>query len=430
MDMQLQNQNTDESLIYPRNWANLAAILAGVAVPAVVFGRAVLLPLLVVPVALAIYRINWTSLKTPKFRTDDRGLLAYAICATSLIWLISSFGSIEPAKSLATWSRTIALIALAYFLISFLSSSERLLEMSIKALITTSAFVLTASVYSLYVNEIPFEIYRFFKGTNAILLQTLKPYYSVSACILPVVLWGGWRYRKVWGVLALSHIPLTALLVYGRGEQPGLSSIFGLFASIALIGVIASIKFFSARTVWVVVASLIVSIIIAASYVIYQLPVPPVSATQAPNLMFPDWHRQVIWGFTAEVVKDAPFLGVGPNTVNLVFGANEIIPGLNQEYIPAHPHNWPLEIAAETGLLGFTCFAFTLFIALRCLGRIALKGNSAAWAAIALFGAFWSSSLANFSIWSAWWLTVLCVLISLTTAALILENQRSDDGLP
>ena len=427
--MRLQNRNSDDSLGCPGNWANLAAILTGMAVPAVIFGRAVLLPLLVIPVALAIYRINWTGLKTPKLRTDDRSLLAYAICATSLIWLISSFGSIEPAKSLATSSRTIALIALAYFLISFLSSSERLLEMSIKALITTSVFVLTFSVYSLYVNEFPFEIYRFFKGTNPVLLQTLKPYFSVSACILPVVLWGGWRYRRVWGVLALSHIPLTALLVYGRGEQPGLSSIFGLFAAIALIGVIASLKYFSARTVWVVIASLIVSIIAAASYVIYQLPAPPVSATSTPNLMFPDWHRQVIWGFTAAVVKGAPFLGVGPNTVNLVFGANEMIPGMNQEYIPAHPHNWPLEIAAETGLIGFTSFAFTLFIALKCLGRIALRGNSAAWAAIALFGAFWSSSLANFSVWSAWWLTVLCVLISLTIAALILENQTSDDGI-
>ncbi len=226
------------------------------------------------------------------------------------------------------------------------------------------------------------------------------------------------------------HLPLTALLVYGKGVQPGLSSIFGLLTSIALVGVIASLKHFSARIVWVVVASLVVSIIVAASYVIYQLPVPPVSATPTPNLMFPDWHRQVIWGFTVVVVKGAPFLGVGPNTVNLVFGANEIIPGMNQEYIPAHPHNWPLEIAAETGLIGFTSFAFTLFIALKCLGRIALRGNSAAWAAIALFGAFWSSSLANFSVWSAWWLTVLCVLISLTIAALILENQTSDDGLP
>lgn len=428
--MRLQNRNTDGSLSCPGNWANLAAILTGMAIPAVIMGRAVLLPLLVIPVALAIYRINWTALKTPKFPTDDIGLFGYAICATSVFWLISSLSSIEPAKSLATWSRTIALITLAYVLISFLSSSERLLKRSIKALISTSIFVLTISAFSLYVNEFPFEIYRIFKGPDSILLQTLKPYCSVSVCILPVVLWGGWRYRKFWAVLAILHLPMTALLIYGKGVQPGLSSIFGLFASIALVGIIASFKHFSARIVWIVVASLVVSITVAASYVIYQLPSPPVSETPTPNLMFPDWHRQVIWGFTAAVVKGAPFLGVGPNTVNLVFGANEIIPGMNQEYIPAHPHNWPLEIAAETGMLGFASLAITLLLALKCLGRIALRGNSAAWAAIALLGAFWCSSLANFSVWSAWWLTVLCVLISLTIAALIIENQTSNDGLP
>lgn len=426
MDALTKNKNIEDFAREPGGWLCLAAILIGIAIPTVVLGRALISAALALPIAVAIVQSVQSRTITPQWKAGDHRLFLIAAIATAFVWLLSCIGSAEPVKSLATWSRTIALMALAYLLAGFLANSLRLIQLSLKALIATSAIVLCWTVFSLYIDEAPFELYRLFKGEKSVLLQALKPYFSVSVCVLPVVVWGGWRLRGIWGLLALAHLPLTLLLIYGKGAQPGLSAFFGLAASIILMGLVFGFRRLSSRAVWIIVGILLCGLLVVASYVLHHLPSAPVSADQLPTLAFPDWHRQVIWGFTADVVTTAPLLGVGPNTVNLVDGANLIIPGMNQEYIPAHPHNWPLEIAAETGILGLLCFTVALLIALKCLGGFALRGNRAAWPAIALFGAFWGSSLANFSIWSAWWIAVFSVLMSITMAELLMDLRASE----
>src|SRR3546814_12594177 len=83
---------------------------------------------------------------------------------------------------------------------------------------------------------------------------------------------------------------------------------------------------------------------------------PPVPFQGRDSLRLPtfviDAHRQVIWSFTLEHVAIAPWFGVGMNVVNNLPGAHELIPGINAEYIPSHPHNWILEIIVETGWIG------------------------------------------------------------------------------
>tara|TARA_Y100001968_G_C18996294_1_gene543769 strand:+ start:193 stop:633 length:441 start_codon:yes stop_codon:yes gene_type:complete len=128
-------------------------------------------------------------------------------------------------------------------------------------------------------------------------------------------------------------------------------------------------------------------------------------------LPFPDPHRQVIWGFTIDVIKAFPITGVGPNTINMVPGAKNIIPYFNQEYVPSHPHNWMLEVAAETGILGLFALLITMGLGLKNLIITSKRNPGAAWTAIALLAVFWISSLGNFSIWSSWWLSTLSILL-------------------
>ncbi|MEC8135576.1 MAG: hypothetical protein VX107_05425, partial [Pseudomonadota bacterium] len=82
------------------------------------------------------------------------------------------------------------------------------------------------------------------------------------------------------------------------------------------------------------------------------------------------------------------------------------------------------EIGAETGLVGLILFVTSLLTALKTLGALAIRQSTAAWVATALFGAFWGSSLANFSIWSAWWLVVFAALLSLPLATMVGENKK------
>ena len=145
---------------------------------------------------------------------------------------------------------------------------------------------------------------------------------------------------------------------------------------------------------------------------------------------FVDPHRQLIWSFTLDRAMERPFFGYGIDAINKVEGASEIIPFFNQEFIPSHPHNWMLEILAETGVAGLSAMLLALALLLRELYRQAMTGRdpAAGWAAIALFGTFWGSSLANFSIWAAWWQASFWLLLAILVAANIRLGGSAGPG--
>src|SRR3546814_7070845 len=147
---------------------------------------------------------------------------------------------------------------------------------------------------------------------------------------------------------------------------------------------------------------------------------PPVPFEVMYSLRLPtfviDAHRQVIWSFTLEHVASAPWFGVGMNVVNNLPGAHELIPGINAEYIPSHPHNWILEILVETGWIGLALVvAILALLAWKITQRLRRRHAGGA-ATAGLFVAFWTMSLSNFSIWSSWWqgafLTLLVMLLA------------------
>tara|TARA_B100000676_G_C18088651_1_gene857409 strand:+ start:1591 stop:2916 length:1326 start_codon:yes stop_codon:yes gene_type:complete len=405
-------------------WTMFATICIGIAVPAVIFGRATIVPFLAAPILAALLRKD---IKVCQFAIDifqQNRLLVIVVSATIVFWLVSCITSIEMFKSLSTWARTLAIVALGVILTAYLTPSRSRLNLALKSLILTSFGILAFyAIFSVYIHPAPFEIYRLVKGPQSILLQTLKPYYSVAACILPIIVWAGLRLGSIYKILSLLSIPLTLLLIYAKGIQPGLSALFGLSGAALIIVLILALKRLPVLYTRIFVISMCVVTTVSATYVINGLPTPPVSLHQLPELPLPDWHRQVIWGFTIEVIKSTPFLGVGPNTINLSPGAKELIPGLNQEYIPSHPHNWLLEIAAETGLVGLTVFLFAFLLAIQLLITRAIGNNAEALAATALSATFWISSLANFSIWATWWLTIFSVLVSFPLAAMIADHR-------
>jgi O-antigen ligase len=406
-------------------WTDVASVSIGCAVPMVVFGRASIVPFVALPIIIGLCRSDTAFFRMIQEAIRRHRFLVMAVAATILYWLISSVASIDPVKSLSTWARTAAILALGVMLTAFLSQSKRRVDLALKSLtISSFGLLLFYAVFSLYIHPAPFELFRLIKGPNAIALQTLKPYFSVSACILPIVVWAGFRLGSFHKLIALFSIPLTFLLIYGKGVQPGLSAAFGVVAAFLLVVFLLGLKFLPTYLARTLVLLIFCAAAASGIYLIDGLPTPPAAAIPSSELSFPDWHRQVIWGFTIEVIKSAPILGVGPNAINLLPGANELIPGMNQEYIPSHPHNWLLEIGAETGLVGLVLFVTSLLTALKTLAALAIRQSAAAWVATALFGAFWGSSLANFSIWSAWWLVVFAALLSLPLATMVRENKQ------
>ena len=199
-------------------WTDVASVSIGCAVPMVVFGRASILPFVALPVIIGLCRSDTGFFRMIQEAIRRHRFLMMAVAATILFWLISSVASIAPVKSLSTWARTAAILALGVMLTAFLSQSKRRVDLALKSS-TISSFGLSLfyAVFSLYIHPAPFELFRLIKGPNAIALQTLKPYFSVSACILPIVVWAGFRLGSFHKLIALFSIPLTFLQI-GRAH--------------------------------------------------------------------------------------------------------------------------------------------------------------------------------------------------------------------
>jgi len=246
--------------------------------------------------------------------------------------------------------------------------------------------------------------------------QRFKSFGAVAVCLTPICLWFGWHLGGYWKAAGLLCVPLTAIVLTGAGRQSSLDGMLGLLGGATLILAVYGLIHLPTLPRRLLGIACVVGATGLFFWICLNLPAVPVGPEPMPQLPLLDWHRHVIWGFAVDTFTQNWLFGVGPNTIDLAEGARDIIPGMRQEYIPGHPHNWLFEIMAETGILGTAALALTLLFLLIELGRRAASNQAGAWAGIFLCGAFWASALANFSIWAAWWQACFIVLIGIVLA--------------
>jgi len=406
----------------------IAGVCLGAAVPALILGKAAMAPLFgfgVLCAGIGLIRSSergadrariWAGLTTP---------LAWAAYVFIGCLLLSAALSEHSGKALAIPVRVALTLGAGYLCFQLFLRSPFALALACKTVVATGIIALSIVVFSQYLPNAS-DALRGYLGLSTPFdaPRAYKMFASATICLLPIMIWGGRRLGSVWVGLGLAALPLTALVIYGNGEETSQSAISGVLGgSLLLVLVLIGLRLQSGQR-RALIAGVVLLAMAVGAYILTHVPSPPVVEHQTPGLPLPDWHRQVIWGFTLDIFLNNPLLGVGPNTVNMVPGASEIVPGLNQEYIPAHPHNFVLEIASESGIVGLSALVTVLVILLKMLFQIAASGSSvanrshpAAYAGIFLMGAFWTSSLSNFSIWSAWWLASFVLLISIPLAA-------------
>ena len=160
-------------------------------------------------------------------------------------------------------------------------------------------------IFTLY-SPCAFQLFCLIKGPNAI-VQTLKPYFSVSACILPIVK-GRVSLGSFHKWIALFSIPLTSC-IYGKGSNPVYQPHLGSSR--------LSFAYFFSRPQ---IPADIFGLHAGTPHLrgscwrnhLITGPTPPVAAIPSSELFF-RLAPTVIWGLPVEVIKTAPVLGVGPN---------------------------------------------------------------------------------------------------------------------
>ena len=107
------------------------------------------------------------------------------------------------------------------------------------------------------------------------------------------------------------------------------------------------------------------------------------------------------------------------NNINFQPGANVPIPhAMGLSMISGHPHNWIVEVLAETGVFGFIPLVVVIVILFyRFALCYARSRDPAMLAAIAAAAGYWGSGLFNFSFWSVWWQTSFILVLVICWAA-------------
>ena len=231
----------------------------------------------------------------------------------------------------------------------------------------------------------------------------------MAILLMPVLLLAGRRLGGRWPVLAAACvIGLFAVIwmTYNRSAIAGLFVMAVVFAGLMMI-VYRRPVIYVASFVFILVVTLPLMLWL---YETRSADFPPL-AIQLPEgavMFFPSWlidyQRQLIWNRAFDFGMDTPWFGNGINAINFLPGADTPMHRNNLNIIPAHPHNWPVEVFAETGAIGaFALLTLVITLCLKLAGDFLRYRDTALLAALIVNVGYWGSGLLNLSFWSAWW---------------------------
>jgi O-antigen ligase len=394
------------------------AVVVGLLAPSIILGRSPATILIGVAAGIAL-----TLVALPRRAADYRRWLAdplvVVLAAAFLSWLASAtLVTIHPGFSLWLWAATLLTLLAGVVIRAALAPAPAAWTLALRVLVAAAIAVGAFGVVALVALPEAIGWIRPRPVRTALDAEVaLKGFANVMPCLAPLLVLAAFRLRGAWRALALLALALGAGIVLGTGSRAALAGYAG-----AALAVVAVRFVLALAPRWRVAALLAALALAVAGAVIVVERLPKGEFAGPETLRLPasvvDGHRQVIWGFVVERGAERPLLGWGPGTSGRMPGAKRMVPHYNQQYVPAHPHNWLIQLFGETGLVGLGLALLALGLYVVGLARRADRhpGGGGAMAALALAGAFFVSNLANFSIWNVWWQAMFFGLTALALA--------------
>lgn len=347
--------------------------------------------------------------------------LARALGTMFLAWAVTVPFSHAPMGSLEIGGR----VALFIFGITVVWAALRRHDE------THAFFLKTVIVAALVLSVLPLLALNSVPGVISLLkgqyiaferpIFAFKAYAAAAMCLIPVVVWAGRRLDGAWRWWGYGFPPLVLALMVQTHNRSALAG----FLAMCLAGIfaLALAKRKHAKALFATfIAGGVGLIVWIANKETSQIEavVNKVGHNIQAETYLPLWlldpHRQNIWKFAFERFLDHPWVGNGIDQINRLPGAQELVRDLGSDafVMPSHPHNWALEVLAETGLVGFIpVLAVIGYIAWKTLKAYLHSSDERALAVLTLMAGFWTSALFNFSIWAAWWLLTLFALFAI-----------------
>ncbi|MGD9537739.1 MAG: O-antigen ligase family protein [Alphaproteobacteria bacterium] len=407
----------------------VGAGMIGAGVPLLVSSQsteAVLLALgLVLALAACAARLRERTALLPALAEALRRPLGLALVVMFLAWLPAVALSSSPMDSLPVWGRMVGLVLAAALIAGTLARSAEARIIAAKTLLVGALACGALALVGMHGGS---AFYALFKGRPFAAFdagQFLKYYASVVPCLMPVVLFAGFRLGGAWRHAALVYPPMALAIVLSLDSGAGLLGLIAAAAVGVLVWLAGAARL---RLPALGLLALIVGLGLAGlGYLFATAPAPPPAEaivdqrydgpieTPLPTALV-DAHRQQIWGFSLDAAMERPWFGHGLDRSNYVPGAQDVIARFNQAFVPAHPHNWIIEVIVDAGFVGLAALLVALGAFAARWFRIAREDRLLGAAGLGLAAAFFASSLLNFSFWLTWWQTVLLVLSALLLA--------------
>ena len=121
----------------------------------------------------------------------------------------------------------------------------------------------------------------------------------------------------------------------------------------------------------------------------------------------PSWvERADFWQHSVELISQKPILGWGMNSSDFI---ENIFDNSSTNLIISHPHNIPLQLQLESGIIGGILFCIVLLTIYLKIMKI--KERNLVCALLASYSAFLIFSLVSFNAWQTWWLCTIFITV-------------------
>lgn len=398
------------------------AFVTSIAIPSRISGVSVEQSILGVALLTALYVLYHSKEARENVKSIVTSKTGQMLFWVFTLWGISSFFSFNPAKSFEIGGRTGVFILAAAAIGAVLQAAPERHEYMWKVFMCAALGLGSAALASLLgfpeilaalharIDDLLRGIYPFHPP------YILKAYATATVCMLPIVIFAGRYLKQGWQYLGYAYFAIALMVVVLTETRSAMAGFLGVV--VVGVGAIAVVQgyFLRAATFAMVVA------VVVLAWVRDNRSVYLTNFTDGTYL--PGWlidpHRQQIWKFSFEKFLDHPIVGNGIDQLNRLPGAEQSIPGLGNSahFVPAHPHNWIMEILSETGLLGFTPVVLVLvYLAYSLATSFLHTRDEGALAQLLLLVAFFTCSLFSFSIWAVWWQLVLYILYAMVYAS-------------
>lgn len=372
-------------------------------------GVAVLLPLAVVPLGLAVALAALAAELLAGDRLSRPPLKIGLVAVVFAVWaLLSASWAIEPATSLETWARLVPTVAAGGFLILHAGRqpAERrrrlarwllagfALAVAILAFEGATGRMLNLLLAAM-VDQVPdsgaFPLNRMNRGAVA-----------VAILVWPAAAALAWRLppRRRAAVLLLP-LATTVLLFFFTSSSALVGCALGLAVALACLP-----------------APRVVRGLLLAAVALLLLVMPPLARGLAEQdlaeneaLAFSLRHRVFIWDYTAERIAQRPLTGWGLDASRDLDRPGEPRFDATHGALPLHPHNAALQVRLELGLVGLLLGGLLLLLAIAGLRR---APPLAAALELGMAASILAIGLLAFGVWQYHWL-----IVPLAAAALI-----------